>query len=277
MVATAPASSQSGARPSQCVGWRKNISAAHPRRQRGSYLPDELSRICETNVAPNKWTSADQQRTDDSAYSKWFDPWQSRRQSYRSARHRSPDSGERRHQRTGQSRRESHTDRDWTRPHLNRRDELRVTDQPRLKAPSSPGADAPAQPRDEDVAAEVTRSGSVVADLRLKEVKKVYIEMRGDAAFNQLRSNLVESLGSSGVVAVATDADEADASLKIVFSQTSAGGPQIESALLVNARGTVLWPKAGQSARRYSGETTKVLSEIVKDLLSEIRLARAGH
>ena len=141
------------------------------------------------------------------------------------------------------------------------------------KAPSSPGADAPAQPRDEDVAAEVTRSSSVVADLRLKEVKKVYIEMRGDAAFNQLRSNLVESLGSSGVVAAATDADEADASLKIVFSQSSAGGPQIESALLVNARGTVLWPKAGQSARRYSGETTKVLSEIVKDLLSEIRLA----
>jgi hypothetical protein len=146
-----------------------------------------------------------------------------------------------------------------------------------VKAPSSPGADAPVQPRDEDVAAEVTRSGSVVADLRLKEVKKVYIEMRSDAALSQLRNDLVESLGSSGVVAVETDADEADASLKIVFSQTSAGRPQIESALLVNARGTVLWPKAGQSARRYSGETTKVLSEIVKDLLAEIRLARAGH
>jgi hypothetical protein len=145
------------------------------------------------------------------------------------------------------------------------------------KAPSSARADAPAQPRDEDVADDVTRSGNVVAELRLKEVKKVYIEMRGDAAFNQLRSNLVESLGSSGVVAVATDADEADASLKIVFSQTSAGGTQIESALLVNARGTVLWPKAGRSARRYSGESTKVLSEIVKDLLSEIRLARTGH
>lgn len=141
---------------------------------------------------------------------------------------------------------------------------------------SSPGADDLAQPRDEDVAAEVTRSGSVVADLRLKEIKKVYIEMRGDAAFSQLRSHLVEGLGSSGEVAVTTDADEADASLKIVSSQT-AGGPRIQSALLVNARGIVLWPKAGRSARRYSGETTIVLSEIVKDLLSEIRLARAGH
>jgi hypothetical protein len=146
------------------------------------------------------------------------------------------------------------------------------------KPPASPGADAPGEPRDEDIAAEVTRSGSVVvADLRLKEVKTIYIQMRGDAAFNQLRSNLVESLGSSGVVAVTTDADEADAAFKIVFSHTGAGGPRIESALLVNARGTVLWPKAGQNTRRYSGETAKVVSDIVKDLLSEIRLARAGH
>lgn len=136
--------------------------------------------------------------------------------------------------------------------------------------PSSPGANPPAQAGDEDVA-DVTRSGSVVANLRLRDVKKVYIEIRGDAAFNELHSNLVESLGSSGVVAAATNADDADAALKIVVSQTR---PQIEaSALLVNARGTVLW----QGARRYSGEIPKVVSEIVKDLLVQIRLARAGN
>ena len=79
------------------------------------------------------------------------------------------------------------------------------------------------------------------------------------------------------MVAATTNTDEADAALKIVVSQTP-GGPQIEaSALLVNARGTVLWPRGDRRARRYSGETTKVVSEIVKDLLSEIRLARAGH
>ena len=83
--------------------------------------------------------------------------------------------------------------------------------------PTSPAADAPAQARDEDVADDVTRSGAVVANLRLREVKKIYIEMRGDAAFNELRSNLVESLGSSGVVAAATNADEADAALKIAI------------------------------------------------------------
>lgn len=123
---------------------------------------------------------------------------------------------------------------------------------------------------DDEVADDVTRSSNVVANLPLKEVKKIYIDVRGGASLEELRSNLVESLGSSGVVAATTDADEADASLKIVISQTST------SARLVNARGTVLWPKAG-GARRYSGETTTVVSEIVRDLLSEIRLARTGH
>jgi hypothetical protein len=120
---------------------------------------------------------------------------------------------------------------------------------------------------DEEVADDVTRSSNVVANLPLKEVKKIYIDVRGGAALDELRSNLVESLGSSGVVAATTDADAADASLKIVISQTST------SARLVNARGTVLWPKAG-GARRYSGETTKVVSQIINDLLSEIRQAQ---
>jgi hypothetical protein len=136
------------------------------------------------------------------------------------------------------------------------------------KVPTSPGA---AQPRDEDVSDDVTRSGNVGTNLKLSGVKKIYIEVRGDAAVNQLRSNLIESLSSSGVVAAATDADDADAALKIVVSQTS---PQIEaSALLVNARGTVLW----RGTRRYSGDSAKVVSDIVKDVLAQIKLARAGH
>jgi hypothetical protein len=54
-----------------------------------------------------------------------------------------------------------------------------------------------------------------VPNLKLGEVKKVYIEMRGEAASDELRSNLAESLDSSGVVTAAS-ADEADASLKIL-------------------------------------------------------------
>jgi len=108
------------------------------------------------------------------------------------------------------------------------------------------------------------RSGSVVANLTLREVKKIYIEIRGDAVSSELRNNLVERLGSSGVVAATTDADEADAALKITVSQTTGGDVQA-SAVLVNARGGVLWRNTGR------------LSEIVKDLLSEIRLARTGQ
>jgi len=96
-----------------------------------------------------------------------------------------------------------------------------------------------------------TRSGNVIPNLTLREVKKVYIDIRGDAAANQLRSNLVESLRSRGVVV--TGADDADAALKIVVS------PASTSAQLVNARGTVLWKKTGR------------LSEIVKDFVSEIK------
>jgi hypothetical protein len=128
---------------------------------------------------------------------------------------------------------------------------------------SSPATEAQGAVSDEDVAADATRSGNVVPNLTLKEIKKVYIEVRGDAALDEIRSNLVKSLGSSGVIAP-TNADEADAALKIVIR----GGPQIEaSAILVNARGTVLW----RGARRYSGEIPKVTSDIVNDLLSEIR------
>jgi len=106
---------------------------------------------------------------------------------------------------------------------------------------------APAPPRDD-----MTRGGgNAVPNLRLKEVKKIYIEIRGDAA---LRNDLVESLNSSGVVTAAPNADEADAALKIVVSQNGM------SAVLVNARGTVLWPK--DRRRRYSST-----SDIIKDLL----------
>ena len=122
---------------------------------------------------------------------------------------------------------------------------------------------------------DVTRGANPVANLRLGEVKKIYIEIRGDALVDELHGKLIESVSSSGVVAAATNADEADSSLKIVVSQTSGDGSLIEaSARLVNASGTVLWPRAGRGTRRYSGETTKVMSEIVRDLLSEIRLAR---
>lgn len=124
-----------------------------------------------------------------------------------------------------------------------------ITNKPTPKKRST-AAKAPG----EDVG-DAVRSSTAVPNLKLSEVKKIYIEIRGDAALNDLRGNIVESLNSSGVVTATTNADEADAALKIVVSQTGT------SAQLVNARGTVLW----------RGRNT-VASDIVKDLLSQIRI-----
>ena len=137
----------------------------------------------------------------------------------------------------------------------------------KVPTPGTRSTVAPAPSADEEAGDDVTRSTNVVGNLPLKEVKKIYIDLRGDAS---LTEPFIDSLESSGVVAATTNAEEADASLKIVVSQTGT------SARLVNARGTVLWPKAG-GTRRYSGEPTKVVSQIVNDLLSEIRQARTGQ
>ena len=138
----------------------------------------------------------------------------------------------------------------------------------------SPREDVVAQNRGEEVGDDLTRSGSGVANLPLREVKKIYIEIRGEAPIDDLRNGIVERLSSSGVVTPATDTNDADALLRIVVSQTAAGDVEA-TARLVNARGTVIWPKSTRGGKRYAGETTKVMSEIVRDLLSEIRSARA--
>jgi hypothetical protein len=136
----------------------------------------------------------------------------------------------------------------------------------RSSAPKAPvvSKDVPAQTGDQEIAEDATRSGNVIANLKLGQVKKIYIEIRGDGELNDLRRNVIESF-SGGDIRVAS-AGEADASLKIVVSKDGA------SARLVNARGVVLWSKSG--VRRSSGETTRVTSDLVNDLLTEIRAAR---
>ena len=132
------------------------------------------------------------------------------------------------------------------------------------KPAPAPRANVPPPPaRGEAADVDVTRSVAAVPNLKLSEVKKIYLEIRGAGA-DELRKKFVERLGSSGVLAIASNADDADAALKIVVSQT---GSRIEaSAQLVNARGTVLWPKGG--ARHYSGD---IVSGVVNDLSSMIR------
>jgi len=112
---------------------------------------------------------------------------------------------------------------------------------PSTNKPTPKKRSTAAKARGED-AGDALRSNDTVPNLKLSEVKKIYIEIRGDAPLDELR----ERLNSSGIVAVTSNADEADAALKIVGT----------SAILVNARGTVLW--RGR----------------IEDLLTDIRRAR---
>jgi hypothetical protein len=142
----------------------------------------------------------------------------------------------------------------------------------------STAAQAQSAPRvnstpDEDAAAEALRSGNTVAGVRLSEVKKIYIDIRADLFADKLHNVFADTLASSDVIAATTNADEADAALKIVVSEIIVDDlhpkPQMKATVrLVNARGTVLWPKAGRA--RYSGEVTEVVSQIIKDLTTEI-------
>jgi hypothetical protein len=120
----------------------------------------------------------------------------------------------------------------------------------------------------------VTRSGGPnVRGLALGEMRKVFLDVRGEGALDELRGELIRGLSSSGVLVVAANAEEADAALKI--SVARAAGPGVEvTARLVNARGEVVWPRAARGSR-YSGAAAKVLPELLRDLLTEAKAARA--
>lgn len=131
---------------------------------------------------------------------------------------------------------------------------------------------------------EATRS----ADPRLRaiplgQVRKVYLELSGDGPLEELRRRLSAELNASGLVAT-TNADEAEAALKVSVSQTrvaktdGSDAPVEVSVRLVNAPGEVLWPGAvGARGRRYTGVVAQVASGLSRDLLAEIRAARSGH
>ena len=149
------------------------------------------------------------------------------------------------------------------------------------------------------VETEATRNGDPrQRGVALGEVRKIYLEMSGDGPLDELRSRLFAELNSSGLVIAAANTDEADAALKVSVAQTrvvvkaplTAGSgathgdavPSVEtrvevSVRLVNAVGGVLWPRAGVGrVRRYAGVAAQIAPGVVRDLLAEVRAARAG-
>jgi hypothetical protein len=132
----------------------------------------------------------------------------------------------------------------------------------------------------------------------LSKVRKIYVEVNGDSRFGQAFSEmLLKNFQSNQRLGLTNDKDEADAMLKISFTETapvksgntenSAGVPSSQAAArpmpgtnatliiarLVNEDGEVIWPAAKdkKSGLRYNGTTVQVAKKIANDLLIEIR------
>lgn len=187
-------------------------------------------------------------------------------------------------------------------PPARRRQESRKSTPEETTAASKPSGGESNQPESagRESAFDLTRGNGIKAPgLSLGEVQKVYLALPPDGPLNQeLRRSLVQNLGSTRLITVVANGDEADAALKVTAvqnptrkmpgeaeNQVAAGPPQrmetdeayLEVVVrLVNARGEALWPRPkGGASGHYAGAVTKICAEMVNDLLAEIKAARA--
>jgi hypothetical protein len=104
----------------------------------------------------------------------------------------------------------------------------------------------------------------------LVEVKKIYVELRGDAALSgSVREKMITSLSAGGRFVAAESKDEADALLRVtVEGVAGAAGKFSLRAELINVRGKIIW------ASNRAGETGSieiVAGSVIEGLLDEVR------
>lgn len=108
----------------------------------------------------------------------------------------------------------------------------------------------------------------------LGDVRKVAIDSAGDnEQVRLLMAMLRASLTNADVITLTEKPDEADAVLKVIIKHRPLHRLSIR-ALLVNARGDVLWP-AGSQGAVYSGTPDAIVSRLKIDLLGKILRARS--
>jgi hypothetical protein len=121
-----------------------------------------------------------------------------------------------------------------------------------------------------------TRNTRNLRTVPLSAVKKIYVEMVGDAASGQgVREALINKLSLSKLVKLASTQDEADALLEVSFLKTDRAELETIRVVveLIDARGKTIWPNAN-SNHMYQGSARGVTSSISKDLLAAIRSAQ---
>ena len=112
----------------------------------------------------------------------------------------------------------------------------------------------------------------------LKEVRRLHLQLvGGNTSSDEFEKQLRERLGTDQNLKL-SDAEQADAALKISVSPASsrAGDSRvIVSVRGVNANGFVVWPASRRgSSWRYVGQPRFVADRIVADLMADIRRAR---
>lgn len=105
----------------------------------------------------------------------------------------------------------------------------------------------------------------------LPEVKKIYVELRGDAALaTRVREKLVAALGASNRFVVVESKDEADALMRATVTGV-AGEPDKISlrANLINARGETIWTST-RAAASETGSIEIVAGGVIEGLLNDV-------
>jgi hypothetical protein len=112
----------------------------------------------------------------------------------------------------------------------------------------------------------------------LSEVKKIYVEVVGDAALKEsVRQKMIENLNATRRFISAQSKDDADALLRVTVRSANAQSAQVSaSALLINAHGETIWPGAASSGV-YTGSNESVADGIVKELLDGASKSKRQH
>jgi hypothetical protein len=108
----------------------------------------------------------------------------------------------------------------------------------------------------------------------LHEVKRVYVQASGDNALNQELLKEVRAVLASGGALQDSEAEQADAALKLTVQRASSQPNDRRVSVIVravNPNGYVVWPGASGGLRwRYVGQPRFVAERIVADLTRDI-------
>ena len=122
----------------------------------------------------------------------------------------------------------------------------------------------PSQPEEQNSIESTREPSGEITGVSLGAVKTVFVESTGD---DKMAAMLRDILASGNVINVTGKRDEADAVLKVSVKSSTV------RALLVNARGDVLWP-ANTKGAVYSGSTEAITSKLKTDLFGALTRAR---